>query len=185
MGLFDTIHLDPPLACPVCGVPASDLQTHEFGETMTTYRIGSVIAMCPVLTGILRERLWCATCHGKSGRTDAAEIPVYVIIWHSVLAGVTLDAESAERRLAAVDRLDLLGWLDEAQRKADQWQQRFQDLRHDVRRWHEHLHRPPPEAQSKREKALRQLWDLPEEILNAPDPLAVILERSESPGERS
>jgi hypothetical protein len=86
-----------------------------------------------------------------------------------------------------VDRLDLIGWLDEAQREANQWNRRFYGLFNDVRRWDEHLVRqkdpePVPEgetvAQTERRKAFARLWGLPEEILSAPDPLAAILEKN-------
>ena len=56
MGLCYTIHLDPPLACPACGATSSDFQTHELGDSMATYRIGSVDRMASVLTGIVKDR---------------------------------------------------------------------------------------------------------------------------------
>ena len=57
----------------------------------------------------------------------------------------------------------------------------------DVKRWHEHLDRlnhpePPREGetaeQAERREAWRGLWRLPDEILNAADPLAAILEKN-------
>lgn len=182
MGLFDTIHLDPPLACPACGATSSDFQTHELGDSMATYRIGSVVSMASVLTGIVKERFWCAACH-KAGQSGDA--PAYLALWHSIIVAVELDLAEAERKLAAVDRLSLIGWLDQAQRETLQWRRRYHGLYRDVERWHEHLQSPPDptEPADDRRKSLRRLFGLPQEILESPDPLAAILERHRTAGD--
>ena len=173
--MFDTIHLKTPLLCPACGADVRSLQTKEFDCIMAHYKIGSLVTASPVLTGIVKETLWCDACH-KAGQPTVS--PVYLVIWHSVLAGVEQDFAKAEARLAAIDRLDLIGWLDEAQRETARWRRHYHDLHHDVSRWHEHLARaatPARDADAERPRAFRRLFDLPEEILNAPDPLAAIL----------
>ena len=113
------------------------------------------------------------------------------MIWHSLLAGVEQDAAKAEARLAAVDRLDLIGWLDEAQRETARWRRHYYDLLRDVERWHEHLARaatPEPELTgeaTERRRAFLRLFDLPPEILTAPDPLAAILARNKHADEEA
>lgn len=183
MGMFDTIHLTSPLVCPVCGGQENSYQTHAFDDVMANYRIGSRVGG-RVLTGIVQERFWCFACH-KAG--NSAESPVYLVVWHSILVGVEQDLASAEALLSAVDRLNLIGWLDEAQRNETRWKRRFYRLFHDVRRWSEHLEQekkpePTPEGetaeQTERHKALTRLWGLPDEILTAPDPLAAIIEKN-------
>jgi hypothetical protein len=191
MGLFDTIHLKPPLACPTCGAEISEIQTHELGDSLSDYRIGSVIPFTPVLSGIVKETLWCRACQ----ETDKPHhVPVYVVIWHSVLAGVDLDAEKAAARLASVDRLDLIGWIHQAQRQERKWRRRFYGLHNDVRKWHEHLaekDQPEPEEPGEdpeaknRRRSLRRLWGLEEEILNAADPLGSLIEKHEPPKEEA
>ncbi|MCU0777821.1 MAG: hypothetical protein MUF86_09175 [Akkermansiaceae bacterium] len=180
MGMFDTIHLKSPLICPVCGGQEHSYQTHAFDDVMANYRIGSVVGGA-LLTGIVQERFWCSACH-KVGKS--AESPVYLVVWHSILVGLEQDFARAEARLSAVDRLDLIGWLDEAQRNENRRKRRYYGFLNDVRRWHEHLERernpePVPEGetaeQAKRRKAFASLWRLPEEILSAPDPLAAII----------
>ena len=177
MGMFDTIHVKKPLICPACGAEESSLQTKHFDNSMAHFKIGSVLSGSPVLIGIIKETLWCDACH-KAGR-QPAESPVYLIVWHSLLAGVEQDFANAEARLAAVDRLDLIAWLDEAQREAACWRRNYHKLFSDVSRWHEHLTRPPePEpngAEAERKRAFRRFFSLPDEILTAPDPLAAIL----------
>ena len=179
MGMFDTIHLKTPLLCPACGAEVRSLQTKEFDCIIAHYKIGSLVTASPVLTGIVKETLWCDACH-KSGQ-QPSDSPVYLVIWHSVLAGVEQDFAKAEARLAATDRLDLIAWLDEAQREAARWRRHYHDLHHDVQRWHEHLARPAapePEATgatAEHRRAFQRFFDLPEEILTAPDPLAAIL----------
>ena len=178
MGMFDTIHVKTPLLCPTCGTEVRSLQTKEFDCIMAHYKIGSLVTASPVLTGIVKETLWCAACRESGQPTES---PVYLVIWHSVLAGVEQDLAKAEARLSAIDRLDLIGWLDEAQRAAARWRRNYHDLHHDVSRWHEHLARaatPEPETTAEpaeHRRALQRLFDLPEEILTAPDPLAAIL----------
>lgn len=180
MGMFDTIHLNSPLVCPVCGEQKHSYQTHAFDDVMADYRIGSLVRG-GVLTGIVQERFWCSKCH-KAGKDS--ESPVYLVIWNSILAGVEQDLARAETRLAAVDRLDLIGWLDEAQRNETHWKRRFYRFFNDISRWSEHLDReknpePVPEGetpeQTQRRKSFARLWGPPEEILSAPDPLAAII----------
>lgn len=177
MGMFDTIHVRKPLICPTCGAEEFSLQTKQFDSCMAEFKIGSVLSGSPVLIGIIKESLWCDACH-KAGR-QPAESPVYLIIWHSLLAGVEQDLAKAEARLASVDRLDLIAWLDEAQREAARWSGNYHKLFSDVSRWQEHRTRPPePEpsgAEAERHRAFHRLFSLPAEILSAPDPLAAIL----------
>ena len=183
MGMFDTIHLKSPLVCPTCGNQEHTYQTHAFEDVMADYRIGSFVRG-GVLTGIVREGFWCSDCH-KAGRPE--ESSVYLVVWHSILVGVEQDFAIAEARLAAVDRLDLIGWLEEAQQHEIRWRSRFYRLFNDVSRWRDHLAReknpePAPESetieQAQRRKAFASLWSLSEEILSAPDPLLVIIENN-------
>ena len=186
--MFDTIHLKTPLICPACGAEVRSLQTKEFDCIMAHYKIGSLVTASPVLTGIVKETLWCDACH-KAGQPT--ESPVYLVIWHSVLAGVEQDLAKAEARLAATDRLDLIAWLDEAQREAARWRRHYHDLHHDVQRWHEHLARPatpapdPADPNAERRRAFQRLFDLPEEILTAPDPLGAILAANKHADDKS
>ena len=180
MGMFDTIHVDKPLLCPVCGAEIRSLQTKEFGSSLDDYQIGSLLSGSAVLSGIVKDRLWCEVCCKANQPSDS---PVYLVVWHSVLAGVEQELGKAEARLAAVDRLDLIRWLDEAQRATARWQGNYRGLYTAVSRWHEHLARaatPAPDlddANAERRRAFGRLFDLPDEILQAPDPLAAILAR--------
>jgi hypothetical protein len=196
MGMFDTIHVKPPLVCPVCGAEVHHFQTKEFDCVLANLRIGSVLSGSSVMTGIVKDSLWCEACYKarreSAERTDPPpEPPIYLVIWRSILAGVEQDLAKAEARLAAVDRLDLIAWLDEAQREAARWRRHYHHLFHDVQRWHEHLARanepepePNDEAAEKR-RAFRRFFELPQEILTAPDPLAAILARNQHADEET
>ena len=177
MGMFDTIHFKKPLACPSCGAEITSLQTKDFDCVLESYQIGSVLRGGSVHSGIIKETMWCDACH-KAGRSQA-DSPVYLVVWHTVLAGVEQELAKAEARLATVDRLDLIAWLDEAQRETDRWHRRYCKLHRDVTRWHEHLAHPPEPVpageEGKRDRAFRRLFSLPDEILHSPDPLAAIL----------
>lgn len=182
--MFDTIHVASPLGCPACGRRERTHQTHAFEDVMADYRIGSVVRG-GVLSGIIEETFWCPDCH-EAGKDERS--PVYLVVWHSILVGVEQDLGRAEARLAAVDRLDLVGWLDEAQRNEESWRRRFYGLLSDVQRWHDHLEKqknpdPVPEGetpeQARRRTAFSKIWGLPEEILSAEDPLAAIIGRNQ------
>jgi hypothetical protein len=73
---------------------------------MDTYTIGSILKWSAVLTGIVKERIWCSACREIEKEQEPI---VYLVIWHSILAGVELEADKAEERLRAIDRLDLIG----------------------------------------------------------------------------
>lgn len=183
MGMFDTLRLDPPLKCPVCDADVTEVQTHDFGDTMAVYPIGSVMTMSPVLTGIVKETFFCNACWktDPEKERERERLPLYIGIWHSILITVDFQLAEVERRLAAVDRLDLIGWLEKAQRQANDWERRFHHLRHDVKRYREHLQTPPDsgDQENPRLASLRRLWGLPDEVLNSPDPLGEILKRNE------
>jgi hypothetical protein len=172
------------------------LQTKEFECIMAHLKIGSVLSGSSVMTGIVKETLCCEACYqARRESGDKAdpppEPPVYLVIWHSILAGVEQDLAKAEARLAAVDRLDLIAWLDEAQRATSRWRRHYHGLYNDVQRWHDHLARtaaPEPEASgetAERRRAFQRIFDLPSEILTAPDPLAAILARNQHADEES
>lgn len=187
--MFDTIHLKPPLICPACGAEVRSIQTKEFECIMAHLKIGSVLSGSSVMTGIVKDSLWCEACyqarHESGEKADPPpEPPVYLVIWHSIVAGVEQDLAKAEARLAAVDRLDLIAWLDEAQRDAARWRRHYHGLYNDTSRWHEHLTRPaepePAGEDAERVRAFRRLFDLPTEILTSPDPLAALLARNKN-----
>ena len=179
MGMFDTIGLDPPLVCPACGHEEAALQTHHFGETLDVYRPGMIVSDCPILTGILRETFWCSECH-NANLESAPEL--YVVIWHSILVGVEWRQEDAEQKLAAVDRLDLIEWLDRMQDESKRWRRKYHALRTDLDRWHRY--EAEQEEASGDDKggggasALRRIFMPDDAIKNADDPLEAILERN-------
>lgn len=173
MGMFDTVHFAQPIDVPGWKEPVKEMQTKLFGSLMQEYTIGSLLPETPVLSGIVEESLWCPSEEkGEAGQTH----PVYFTIWHRILAGAYLTVEEAEERLRAVDRLDLITWLDQAQRGQRRWMGRYHSLFADVKAWQ--AHQAEPESDDASENKLSRLWmrRLPEEILKAPDPLAAILE---------
>ena len=187
MGLFDTILLDPPITCPTCG-RTLELQTKHFEPAMVSYRIGSIITYSPVLSGILTEDLFCHDCY-KAERDH--RVDVWLVVWHSILVGVERSEQAAEARLASIDRVDLIRWIDEAQRAERTWRSRFRSFYRDVSRWHEHVHHPEPDdedgddTERSRRRSMRAFFSLPKEILDTPDPLATILSNHNETSEES
>jgi len=184
MGLFDTIILDPPLVCPRCGKAHESMQTKLFDSSMSTYRPGMIVPGCPVHSGILKDYTWCCPIEeDEQGRLD-----VWIVVWHGVLAGYTLESEAAERRLSGIDRLDLLDWLDRMQKNALEWKNRYHALYRDVSDLVEYRDLPEEEKslpqENEEDKVSRfkrslVLIRLPAEIRDDPDPLRRILERND------
>lgn len=171
MGLFDTIHLSEPLRLAECDKPVTEIQTKAFGSAMRDFFVGSVLDESPVLIGVVEESIWCEPREeGGEGKLH----PVYLAIWHRILAGVYLDPSEAEERVKSVDRLDLIGWLDEAQRESRRWRRRYHRLFSDVKEWNERRKETKAPADSKERRFL--FHRLPDEIMQAPDPLAEILD---------
>jgi hypothetical protein len=178
MGMFDTIFLDKAIGCKTCGADILDFQTKEFDSCMNHYRVGSVLSGSRVLSGVIKDQAYCNACC-KAKRV--AWTDVYIVVWHTILAGVETEESKAQARLASVDRLDLVEWIAEAQKKEEQWQRRFFALHNELRRWHEYVEEQKkpqqPESESnKRLRVLRSIWSPSEEIKTAADPIWKILE---------
>ena len=178
MGMFDTIYLDKAIACKTCGADILDFQTKEFDNCLNHYRIGSVLAGSRVLSGVIKDEAYCQAC---SDAKRHAWTDVYLVVWHTILAGVETEESKAQSRLASVDRLDLVEWIAEAQKKEEQWQRKFFSLHNDLHRWHEYVEdqKKPQEPESAGKKTLRTLgafWGPSEEIITALDPIGKILE---------
>lgn len=172
MGMFDTIHFEKLIPCPGCGTEISSLQTKEFENLMADYSVGNVLRGGSVLKGIVKEELWCEPCsHAKR----ESRHPIYLVVWNTILAGVETTEEDAEKRLASVDRLDLVGWLDEAQRSTSVWKRRFYGLLGDMEKWQEHLEHQNKPPEDEKVARFRAIFKLSDEILNAEDPLKTLL----------
>jgi hypothetical protein len=178
MGMFDTIYLDKAIACKTCGGDVLDFQTKEFDSCMNHYRVGSVLLGSRVLSGVIKDEAYCRAC---SDAKRHAWTDVYLVVWHTILAGVETEESKAQARLASVDRLDLVQWIAEAQKNEQQWRRRFYSLHNELRRWHEYVEEQKkpqePESESnKRLRVLRSIWSPSEEIKTAADPIGKILE---------
>jgi hypothetical protein len=178
MGMFDTIYLDKAIACKTCGADILDFQTKEFDSCMNHYRAGSVLLGSRVLSGVIKDEAYCRAC---SDAKRHAWTDVYLVVWHTILAGVETEESKAQARLASVDRLDLVQWIAEAQKNEQQWRRRFYSLHNELRRWHRYVEdqKKPQEPESesnKRLRVLRSIWSPSEEIKTAADPIGKILE---------
>jgi len=133
---------------------------------------GKLAARGAVLKGIVKEEIWCEKCFDAKRESRH---PIYLVVWNSILAGIETTEDAAEQRMASVDRLDLVGWLDEAQRSATDWQRRFFRLLGDIEKWHEHLARQSNPEEVDEAGRLSAVFKLPDEILLAKDPLEALI----------
>ena len=174
MGTPDTLVLDPPVVCPVCGKTHNETQTHLLGDMLSTWRIGDIVRYSPVSTGILNESVHCCRIEGTDQWTS---IPLFVVIWHGIYAGHALSEEAAMAKQNSIDRLDLMRWLDQAQQEIRDWRSRYRHLRSDISEWRDEQKNPRAER-PERERFFGIFNALPDEILNDPEPLSRILERN-------
>ena len=167
MGLYDTILFPKPIPCIGCSAPQESTQSHELGENLDTYGVGDVVAHCPVLTGILEERLYCGNCR----RSDQK---VFITIWHCLITGVFADQEEAERRLLEVDRADILNHLIRHQKEEKRLQRLLDSALSVVSEYAEYAKAEDKEAFFSRPFAAIGLSGFKEQ-LHLEDPLAGIV----------
>ncbi len=144
----------------------------DFDCLMGNYYVGSLLRGGSMLKGIVKEEIWCRECF--EAKRESRHL-LYLVVWNSILAGIETTEGAAEQRLSAVDRLDLVGWLDEAQRSAADWRSRFFQLLGDIEKWHMHLARQANPEEGDGGKPMAAIFQLPDEILQAQDPLGALI----------
>ena len=174
MSLDDTIELENPIACPVCGTEQTEVRVEELGRNFTRYRIGTLLEECPVITGILKGTYWCAPC-------NYIKRPLYIAIWQTILITVELDQTIAEAKLASVDRLTLIDFLRKSQARETEIRNGYNRFYDELRGWHQHINTPAAGSNTPRSQRMRGLNLVPDEILDASDPVGEILERHKIP----
>ena len=130
MGLFDTVCMNPPRRCRNCGAEIDQVQTKAFDPGLREYEVGDVITGSPVISGVIRESMYCPTC-------NSTPQSVFFAVWHALLVGVCDEVEDAEARLRNVDRAELLDYLERHQRQALQWHDRFSRLYGELQNLHD------------------------------------------------
>ena len=134
MGIFDTVFLTPPRHCRNCGAEIDQVQTKAFEPGLREYEVGDMITGSPIVSGVIREDLYCPTCNETPQK-------VYFAIWHALLVGVCDDVDTAETRIRDVDRAELLDYLAQHQQNALQWHDRFSRLYGELQNLHDYEQR--------------------------------------------
>lgn len=165
MGIFDTVFLEEYRICTICGAQIDSVQTKNFSPALREYRAGDMVSGSPVLSGIIREDLFCSSCNSVSQE-------VFFSIWHSLLAGVYDSAEEAEERLRHIDRAELMDHIARHQQQAEIWHVRFSRLFGDLKNWYEYQREKQAGEPSDRDLRFFRI----KEILEAEDTLAALIE---------
>lgn len=168
MGIFDTVRFDPPRTCPNCGTTISEVQTKAFDPGLREYRVGDVIYGSPILSGVIREELYCPGC---SAMEHAERRSVWFSIWHTLLVGVFDDPTEAEARLQTVDRAELLDYLARHQNAALTWHDRFSRLYGELQNLHDFQSRDETQELKREDLRFFRIRD----ILDADDPLGELI----------
>lgn len=141
MGIFDTVFMAPPRRCRNCGSEIDQVQTKAFEPGLREYSIGDVITGTPLVSGVIREDLYCPSCNQTPQR-------VYFAVWHSLLVGICDTPDDAEERIRNVDRAELLDYLAEHQQQALQWHDRFSRLYGELQNLHDYQQRSSLESET-------------------------------------
>ncbi|TVR65959.1 MAG: hypothetical protein EA427_17135 [Spirochaetaceae bacterium] len=168
MGIFDTVRFDPPRTCPNCGTTISEVQTKVFDPGLREYRVGDVIYGSPILSGVIREDLYCPGC---AAMENSERRSVWFSIWHTLLVGVYDDPSEAEARLQTVDRAELLDYLARHQSAALTWHDRFSRLYGELQNLHDFQQRDENDEAKREDLRFFRI----REILDADDPLGELI----------
>ncbi|HKK48550.1 MAG TPA: hypothetical protein VJ932_05605 [Alkalispirochaeta sp.] len=134
MGLFDTVFMTPSRRCSNCGSDIDQVQTKAFEPGLREYAVGDMITGTPIVSGVVREDLYCPSCNQTPQQ-------VFFAVWHSLLVGICDDANEAEERIRNVDRAELLDYLTQHQQQALQWHDRFSRLYGELQNLHDYQQR--------------------------------------------
>ncbi|POR05328.1 hypothetical protein AU468_01210 [Alkalispirochaeta sphaeroplastigenens] len=168
MGIFDTVRFDPPRACVNCGTAITEVQTKVFEPGLREYHVGDLIQGSPILSGVIREELYCPGCAGSDHRKPQF---VWFSLWHTLLVGVYDTPREAEARLQEVDRAELLDYLARHQQAALTWHDRFSRLYGELQNYQDYLRASPQEQQDRENMRFFRI----REILATDDPLAALI----------
>lgn len=130
--------------------------------------MGDLIYGSPILSGVIREELYCPGC-AAAERTD--RMSVWFAVWHTLLVGVYDDPVQAEARLQTVDRAELLDYLARHQSAALTWHDRFSRLYGELQNLHDYQNRGPDEEAVRDDLRFFRIRD----ILDTEDPLGELI----------
>jgi hypothetical protein len=134
MGLFDTVFFQTARVCSNCGSEIDQVQTKAFDPGLREYEVGDLITGSPVVSGVVREGLYCPNC-------NQTHRDVFFAVWHSLLVGVTDTIDEAEQRIRNVDRAELLDYISQHQQQSLQWHDRFSRLYGEIQNLHDYQRR--------------------------------------------
>lgn len=131
MGLFDTIILKEPFTCTSCGNIIINTQTKAFSNTLSYYQIGDIVKENQIITGIIKEDLFCEQCHDSSSN-------IYITLWNSLLTGIYYKRSEAEKELFHIDSGILLNHILRHQEEAEYITEKYNKLANLIRVYYEY-----------------------------------------------
>lgn len=132
MGMFDTIKLDKPYECPICGKRIDSVQTKAFENTLEIYKVGDCISHAEDIR-VVKEELFCDSCSTSAG------IHVYFAVNRGILSGIATGLKEAKSLMNDLNLEKMILWyhdlykryIDERWKKIEYW--RFLE---DLREWY-------------------------------------------------
>ncbi|AEA46558.1 hypothetical protein [Archaeoglobus veneficus] len=95
MGMYDTIYLDRPYTCPVCGEKIRSVQTKAFENMLESFCVGDCVGHAEEIE-IVKEELFCSNC-------SKSVLSVYIVVCRGILLGITDTLEEARNLLNSLN----------------------------------------------------------------------------------
>ena len=132
MGMFDTIKLDRPHECPICGKSIDSVQTKAFENTLEIYKVGDCISHAEDIR-VVKEELFCDSCSTSAG------IHVYFAVNRGILSGIATGLKEAKSLMNDLNLEKMILWyhdlykryIDERWKKNEYWH-----FLEDLREWY-------------------------------------------------
>ncbi len=179
MGTPDTIHLDPPVKCTICGTLINAFQTYLFADFMYNYRIGDILEGSTV-TGVVRDDIHCPNYAGHPTPKEDKPQWVYLGLWHHILICIEETHDAAFEKVTKFGLGELYLLHEEKQVQRNHYRDLYYELKNLIHEYADFLELSAEEQKKIKTGSDKQaklfFWNL-DECLEAPSPLQFILNK--------
>jgi hypothetical protein len=132
MGMFDTIKLDRPHECPICGKSIDSVQTKAFENTLEIYKVGDCISHAEDIR-VVKEELFCDSCSTSAG------IHVYFAVNRGILSGIATGLKEAKFLMNDLNLEKMVLWYHDLYKRYinERWKKiEYWHFLEDLREWY-------------------------------------------------
>ncbi len=144
MGTPDTIYLDTPIKCTICGTLIDNVQSHQFADIMLYYFVGDVLEGS-IISGVLEEEVFCPNYQKHPEQRPITPQVVYLAIWHHILISVEETHDIALKKVQTFGQGELYLLYEGMQKRRNEYRNNFNRLRNIVQTYASYLELPNSE----------------------------------------